>query len=1059
MGTPVSKQHQAIATARTPAAASAAASPSVLPLVAEGPMPSPRRCACGGGCPQCCDARLQAKPTLGAAGDRYEREADRIAQQIVQPGLLPAPAPLTPISAIPAPAVQSKPDVAAPSIVDSDTATRVSALHGRGQALPAGVRANFQAVFGHDLGAVRIHEDADAARALRAKAFTIGSDIVFGADRYAPHTSAGRALLAHELVHVLQQRGHQHRIQRDEEESASAPASARERPVIVITFPGWIWFTNLEGRYLVRVQADWLATEIYGMSQDEAFRLYQEQRRPNIADPSLPVERFIGELESRTQMTLLPEARAELVARGRIPLQEYGDFHYAAFVDEADLVRWFGPAQWQAYLAREPGEESGAAAGGEAEAVTAGEPTTAGGFTALPIHADRSVLAGNHELSLIYLILCEHFTGLQITDAIDRMAANGLDGGELASIIGRDVWRQILTDLFTQGWREFRAACGSDVIVFERLIERILEQYQRGNITARANRLEIGHGIPEREVLGIVHRNSRLLMYDALGMPLRGFTGIAYRDPGFIGFEPPSWVVETAETLRELGISIPERDALVANLFSQALVADEIMVAQAVDLMLANLDAVAQRVRTGLGEEVLRVLGETVTVLAIFMLGHAFARLLMRLRNLPCILAGLALEGALRAAGYMLGLQFLGQSWELLLQAAFHLSRVRNDEDGRPTRLSEVHMEQAARPVRQLIANMAVVMGVVAFGATVRRVRAGESTAVWDNPNEPLRELLTRAREPAPGETRPPEAPAVVPPVEAPPAAPPPPASAEVASAASRAAAPPLPSELPRAEPGGAAPAAGVAPAPPAPTIAPVVTPPEPVRPAEPAPAPAAAAAAPQVWVNTRSGRYHLPGSRWYGRTTEGTYMTLAEARARGFTEAGTRPAPVSGVYSVERPTLGDPRVVIRAWIGAREARAGLEREMMSAGEYAIAELAGWQRAHSTGAGLGAESGEAIRLAPELVNQALQNRGIEAFLRGLRDLAEVEGERLHLTTETTSQPRTLRLASIHYLVEMPEGGRMITLFEAAIEVRPDGTARAGVRLPGSDTYTWGPWLE
>ena len=188
--------------------------------------------------------------------------------------------------------------------------------------------------------------------------------------------------------------------------------------------------------------------------------------------------------------------------------------------------------------------------------------------------------------------------------------------------------------------------------------------------------------------------------------------------------------------------------------------------------------------------------------------------------------------------------------------------------------------------------------------------------------------------------------------------------------------------------------------------------------------------------------------------------MTLADAQTRGYTQAGTAmaPTPPTGVYSVTRPTEGDPRVVIRAWIGARQARAGIEQEMRSAAEYGIRQLAGWQRAHSTGAGLGIESGEAIRLAPELVNQALQNRGIEAFLRFLRDEAAAQGELLHLQTETLTQTGTLRLSSIHYLVERQEGQHMITLFEAVIEVRGDGSARAGVRLEG-DKYEFGPWFE
>jgi hypothetical protein len=45
-------------------------------------------------------------------------------------------------------------------------------------------------------------------------------------------------------------------------------------------------------------------------------------------------------------------------------------------------------------------------------------------------------------------------------------------------------------------------------------------------------------------------------------------------------------------------------------------------------------------------------------------------------------------------------------------------------------------------------------------------------------------------------------------------------------------------------------------------------------------------AAASEVWVNTRSGKYFLPGSRYHGKTKEGAYMTEQEAQARGYVAA-----------------------------------------------------------------------------------------------------------------------------------------------------------------------------
>jgi len=85
---------------------------------------------------------------------------------------------------------------------------RVDSLKGRGQPLPAAVRAFFEPRFGHDFRQVRVHtgvEAAETARAMNAVAYTVGHDVAFGAGQYAPDTAQGRRLLAHELTHVLQQ--------------------------------------------------------------------------------------------------------------------------------------------------------------------------------------------------------------------------------------------------------------------------------------------------------------------------------------------------------------------------------------------------------------------------------------------------------------------------------------------------------------------------------------------------------------------------------------------------------------------------------------------------------------------------------------------------------------------------------------------------------------------------------------------------------------------------------------------------------------------------------------
>lgn len=82
------------------------------------------------------------------------------------------------------------------------------ALGMRGVPLEPATRAAMEPRFGRRLGDVRIHTDgaaAKAAQATGAEAFTLGTQIVFGAGRYAPSTDRGERLLAHELTHVAQQ--------------------------------------------------------------------------------------------------------------------------------------------------------------------------------------------------------------------------------------------------------------------------------------------------------------------------------------------------------------------------------------------------------------------------------------------------------------------------------------------------------------------------------------------------------------------------------------------------------------------------------------------------------------------------------------------------------------------------------------------------------------------------------------------------------------------------------------------------------------------------------------
>jgi hypothetical protein len=92
---------------------------------------------------------------------------------------------------------------------DSDLSSVVGGgISSGARPLDSSTRSMMEGRFGHNFEDVRVHADttaADSAQALNARAYTLGQDIVFGGGQYAPGTSEGQHLIAHELTHVVQQ--------------------------------------------------------------------------------------------------------------------------------------------------------------------------------------------------------------------------------------------------------------------------------------------------------------------------------------------------------------------------------------------------------------------------------------------------------------------------------------------------------------------------------------------------------------------------------------------------------------------------------------------------------------------------------------------------------------------------------------------------------------------------------------------------------------------------------------------------------------------------------------
>ena len=187
------------------------------------------------------DLIIQAKLTVGPAGDPFEREADAVAAQVVRtlrsgtatsPTRADAqhdadetadparvqrssraskPAPSTPASAVRR--IQRAANASTigreGGDLDADTARLLRSTRSGGSPLPDEHRSKMESAFGADFGAVRVHTGKTSTELndrIQAKAFTTGSDIYFRDSVPDVNSSSGQGLLAHELTHTIQQR-------------------------------------------------------------------------------------------------------------------------------------------------------------------------------------------------------------------------------------------------------------------------------------------------------------------------------------------------------------------------------------------------------------------------------------------------------------------------------------------------------------------------------------------------------------------------------------------------------------------------------------------------------------------------------------------------------------------------------------------------------------------------------------------------------------------------------------------------------------------------------------
>ncbi len=172
---------------------------------------------------------IQAKLSVGEPNDKYEKQADAIADKVMT---MPEQnfvqrkcahceeeekkqVQRKPLSENITPFIQTKSNSSAE--VSNSLSNKISSSQGTGSNMDSNTQSFMSSRFGNDFNSVKIHTDGEAIqmnRELNAKAFTTGNDIYFNEGQYQPGSDSGKYLLAHELTHTIHQNKNINTIQR-----------------------------------------------------------------------------------------------------------------------------------------------------------------------------------------------------------------------------------------------------------------------------------------------------------------------------------------------------------------------------------------------------------------------------------------------------------------------------------------------------------------------------------------------------------------------------------------------------------------------------------------------------------------------------------------------------------------------------------------------------------------------------------------------------------------------------------------------------------------------------
>lgn len=705
-----------------------------------------RKCKCGndaasgGTCEECAGkAQVQTKLRIAESGDPLEQQADRIAERVTSDSVH-SPAQVSGHDtglgelniarrALPEPARDNS---------HSDGVVE-TALAQSGASFESAARRDMERRFGHDFSQVRVHTSptaAQAADALQARAFTYGRDVYFGEGQYSPGTADGRRLIAHELAHVLQQSPAIHRQEK-------TPASNQDK-----------YCHHDELRGVNRKIDTWVYLIMLTAAAGDTYEALKERELPKWID-----WRY-GKIPAEDKAKILAAIRGAPRTADGANVAITAGCQYSIGLDFPTYAALNRIGDKNRPAAKQGGGEGGKGGGskegkgpggGSVIAGKKGKPSTAPipeedptigiGEAAkelekikhdktATVHVDLTIFEKDPKLSKHLLDSLEHFAGRAISAQDTAAAADGLSADELNAIIGGNASYRMLTNVYTQGWNEFKAAGGKDADPFFMLEEALLEQLARGNPTAATNKLEIGHGnlTGEDKIIGIRDRDRGWLLYDETGTPFPGFSGMGFRDHGYVGsrVKPDGGLLDSFQ-LNIANIEDPGLYALL-NTVRMNLSDPTRVTLQAANFIFHNVEILKDGIIQEVPAKLRDALKDTLKYFIGFMVGEAASSFMMKSANPTLMGVGLALKLLLKGAEYAMDVEMYGSIVDTLYEAGRHLVKIEKRPDGTFTNLSARHLRNAKAPLVSLLTQIGLLGGMKLSGkliGIILKLRAG----------------------------------------------------------------------------------------------------------------------------------------------------------------------------------------------------------------------------------------------------------------------------------------------------------------------------------------------